>query len=64
MNEIELCPYPEFLYAEKKNRPGFVNTSPTEVIDTSTERSSRVLQHGNQKLYFFSRKFEIEFDLC
>ena len=28
----------------------------------STERSSRVLQHGNQKIWFF--KFEIEFDLC
>ena len=40
------------------------NTSPTLVIDTSTERSSRVLQHGNQKFDFFSRKFEIEFDLC
>ena len=42
--------YPEFPYAEKKNRPGFVNISPTLVIDTSTERSSRVLQHGNQKI--------------
>ena len=34
----------------KKNRPGFVNISPTQVIDTSTERSPRVLQHGNQKI--------------
>ena len=29
IDEIEFCPYPEFLYAEKKNRPGFVNISPT-----------------------------------
>ena len=56
IDEIELCPYPEFPYAEKKNRPGFVNISPTLVIDTSTERSSRVLQHGNQKIWFFFQK--------
>ena len=29
IDEIEFCPYPEFSYAEKKNRPGFVNISPT-----------------------------------
>ena len=59
IDEIEFCPYPEFPYAEKKNRPGFVNISPTLVIDTSTERSSWVLQHGNQKnwFFFFSKKF-------
>ena len=54
--QIEFCPYPEFPYAEKKNRPGFVNIIPTYVIDTSTERSSRVLQHGNQKFDFFFKK--------
>ena len=52
--EIEFCPYPE-----KRNLPGFVNISPTLVIDTSMKRSSRVLQHGNP--IFFSIKFEIEF---
>ena len=52
--EIEFCPYPDFPYAEKRNRPGFVDISPTSVIDTSTERSLRVLQYGNQKkLTFF-----------
>ena len=35
------------LYPEKRNQPGFVNISPTLVIDTSMESSSRVLQHGN-----------------
>ena len=50
IDEIEFCPYPEFPYAEKRNRPGFVNISPTLVIDTSMERSSRVLHHGNQKI--------------
>ena len=54
--EIEFCPYPDFPYAEKRNRPGFVDISPTLVIDTSTERSSRVLQHGNQKIDFFFQK--------
>ena len=42
LNSVQ-SPYPEFPYAEKKNHPGFVNISPTLVIDTSTERSSRVL---------------------
>ena len=42
----------------------FANISPTLVIDTSIERSSRVLQHGNPKIWFFffffqkSLKFE------
>ena len=39
----------------------FVNISPTLVIDTSIERSSRVLQHESPKFLFFSKKFEIEF---
>ena len=29
IDEIEFCPYIEFPYAEKKNRPAFVNISPT-----------------------------------
>ena len=29
IDEIEFCPYPEFPYAEKRNRTGFVNISPT-----------------------------------
>ena len=61
INEIEFCPYPEFPYAEKRNRPGFVNISPTLVIDTSTERSSRV-GTATWEPIFFSKKFEIEFD--
>ena len=38
----------------------FVNISPTLVIDTSMERSSRVLQHGNPKIWFF---FSINFEI-
>ena len=55
----------EFWHVTKSwNHLSFVNISPTLVIDTSMERSSRVLQHGNQKIkFFFSKKFEIEFDL-
>ena len=51
-----ICPYPE-----KRNHHSFVNISPTLVIDTSMERSSRVLRHGNPKIGFFfqkSSKFE------
>ena len=52
---LSICPYPE-----KRNHHIFVNISPTLVIDTSMERSSRVLQHGNPKIWFlFSKKFEI-----
>ena len=43
------------------NNLSFVNISPTLVIDTSMERSSRVLQHWSIKIWF--KKFEIEFRL-
>ena len=46
---------------EKRNHRSFVNISPTLVIDTSMERSSRVLLHGNPKIdFFFQKKFEIQ----
>ena len=53
---LSICPYPE-----KRNHHSFVNISPTLVIDTSMERSSRVLQHEIPKIWFFfqkSSKFE------
>ena len=47
------------------NNLSFVNISPTLVIDTSMERSSRVLQHGNPKIWFFFLKVRnSNFDLC
>ena len=46
-----ICPYPE-----KRNHPNFVNVSPRLVIDTSMERSSRVLQHGYPKIWIFFKK--------
>ena len=42
-----VCPYPE-----KRNHLIFVNISPTLVIDTSMERSSRELHPGNTKISF------------
>ena len=42
-----------WLLTKSWNHLSFVNISPTLVIDTSMERSSRVLQHGNQKIWFF-----------
>ena len=53
---LSVCPH-----LEKRYHHSFVNISPTLVIDTSMERSSRVLHHGNQKICFFfhkSSKFE------
>ena len=53
-----------WLLTKSWNHLSFVNISPTFVIDTSMEWSSRVLHHGNPKILFFSsKKFEIEFDL-
>ena len=54
-SKFEIC----FL-TKSWNHLSFVNISPTLVIDTSMERSSRVLHHGNPKIwFFFSKKFEI-----
>ena len=53
---LSVCPHPE-----KRYHHSFVNISPTIVIDTSMERFSRVLHHGNPKIGFFfqkSSKFE------
>ena len=48
-----------WLLTKSWNHLSFVNISPTLVIDTSMERSSRVLHHGNPKNWFFiSKKFE------
>ena len=50
-----------WLLTKSWNHLSFVNISPTLVIDTSMERSSRVQQHGNPKKGFFiSKKFEIQ----
>ena len=43
---VSVCPY-----HEKRNHSGFVNISPTLVIDASMERSSRVLHQGNPNLF-------------
>ena len=48
------------VHPRKKNHLIFVNISPSVINDTSMERSSRVLHHGNAKIWiFFSKKFEI-----
>ena len=53
-----------WLLTKSWNHLSFVNISPTLVIDTSMERSSRVVQHGNPKIwFFFSKKFKIRFFL-
>ena len=50
-----------WLLTNSWNHLSFVNISPTLVIDTSMERSSRVLRHRNPKIwFFFSKKFEIQ----
>ena len=48
------------------NHLSFVNISRTLAIDTSIERSSRLLQHGNLKICnFFPKKiWNSNFDLC
>ena len=48
---LSVCPYPE-----KRNNHSFVNVSLTLVIGTSMEMSSRVLHHGNHKIWIFFQK--------
>ena len=57
---LSICPHPE-----KRNRHSFFNISPTLIIDTSMERSSRVLHHGNPKIWiFFKEVRNSNFDFC
>ena len=48
------------------NHPSFINISPTIVIDTSVDRSSRVLlQHGNPKIWKRSKlNLDLYFQSC
>ena len=48
-----------WLLTKSWNHLSFVNISPTLVIDTSMERSSRVLQHGNQFFFFFQKSLKL-----
>ena len=43
-----------WLMTKSWNHLSFVNISPTLVIDTSMERSSRILHHGNPKFFYAS----------
>ena len=52
--KLSVCPYPK-----KRNQPGFVDISPTVVIDTSMENSSRVPTYCStetQKFDFLFKK--------
>ena len=53
-----------WLLTNSWNHLSFVDISPTLVIDTSMERSSRVLHHGNPKklIYFFVKVRNSNFD--
>ena len=54
-----------WLVPKSWNHFSFVNISPTLVIDTSMERSSRVLHHENPKTWIsFQRSSKLNFDLC
>ena len=48
----------------REKKTGFVNISPTLVIDASMGRSSRVIQHGNIKEMNFLKKCLPEFFVC
>ena len=61
--EIEFC-LVFWLALKSWNRLSFVNISPTLVIDASMERSLQVQQHGNPKIWFFSKSSYLYFNLC
>ena len=50
-----------WLLTNSWNHHSFVNISPALVIDTSMERSSRVLHHGNPKIWFFQKSSNLDF---
>ena len=50
-----------WLLTKNWNHRSFVNISPKLVIDTSMERSSRILHHGNSKIWFFQKSLKFEF---
>ena len=55
---VSVCPYPE-----KRNHLIFVNISPKLVIDTSLERSSRVLGTAwKVEHFFFLKRLKLNFD--
>ena len=56
---MSVCPYVEI-----RNHPGFVNISPTLVIDTSMEMFSRVLHHGKKMEFFFKKWPKLYFYSC
>ena len=56
---LSVCPHPEKRYLHS-----FVNISPTLVIDTSMERSSRVLHHGNPKIWRKKIQKSSKFKIC
>ena len=55
-----------WLVLKSWNNLSFVNISPTLVIDTSMERSSRELHDANPKnlIFFFKKVRNSNFDLC
>ena len=57
---VRLSVCPSVRTTRNENPPVFVNISPTLVIDTSMERSSRVLQQ-TQKFDFFLKSSKFEF---
>ena len=61
---VSVCPS-VCLYPEWRSHHSFVNIIPALVIDTSMERSSRVLHHANSKICKkISKKFEIRILTC
>ena len=53
-----------WLLTKSWNHLSFVNISPTLLIDTSMERSSRVIHHGNPKIWsLFQKSSKFEFRL-
>ena len=63
IDEIEFCPLQNITRVSVprrnpriRNRPGCVDVTSTLVIDALIERSSRVLHHGNTKIWNFSKK--------
>ena len=66
IDENEFCPYIEFPYAENKYRPGFVKYQSyisNWYVNGKVYMTSTTTWEPKILIFFFSKKFEIEFDL-
>ena len=65
IDKVEFCPYPEFPYAKKKKTPWlrqYQSYMSNWYVNGKVFTSTTAWEPKNLIFFFFSKKFEIEFD--